>query len=524
VPAAAATASTNAANGDCGIAGPLSTTAPVVTTSSAVSRAQLPSFYLGFTSRLLGTPVNVMLAVDREKPFDAHAPLQVDALIGSQFEPVAAADGTRGLGESGILSMDFPVEPTQTGLFGSTLAWLRITPRNPDAEWTPSLSGVYLNAVWAHAAETMTRELVGASTGEPGLTVALARPPVLAGTLELRVREPLGDEERTALLDVDPAAVKSAVENLDGDWVLWRQVPDTADCGPAERVYSLDEATGTIVFGDGHAGMIPPIGADAVVAFTYLRADAGVGDAVPANQLTARSELNLVSGLEGVEEVRAADNAAGGVPTDTSDRVLRFAPDRLRHRERAVSARDFESLALDWSPDAVQACCITRAGRVQLVVVMRGDDPAPSRAESRELGRKLLAAAPPTLAAPGALTIKGPGVRRLRIDLTLIVRDFDTSASVVKTATDNLTRYFDSATGGVSGAGYPLGASPGNDDIAAALLDIPNLESIASITRVEIDAAGNGLPWPASVRADELVMLVPGGVRAGIALAGEVTA
>ena len=323
-------------------------------------RAQLPGFYIGLTSKLLGTPVNILLVVDREAPFEAYAPLRVDALIGGGFSRSPRSDATRGLGERGILGMDFPVAPTPAEMFGVTLAWLRITPRSPDAQWTPSLSGVYLNTVWAHAAETMTRELVGASTGEPLLTLTLARPPVLRNTLELRVREPLGDEERTALLADDPAAVKSAVEDLPGDWVLWRQVPDIADCAPTDRAYMLDEASGTITFGDGRHGMIPPIGADAIVAFTYLRADAGVGDDVPANQVAARSELNLVSAVEGVEEVRAADDAAGGVPTDTPDRVLRFAPDRLRHRERAVSAADFENLALDWLVDAVQARCFVR--------------------------------------------------------------------------------------------------------------------------------------------------------------------
>ena len=95
--------------------------------------------------------------------------------------------------------MSFSVEPTPAELFGRTLSWLRLAPASAAGEWTPTLRGAYLNAVWARAAETMTRELVGSSEGAPLLTLQLARPPLLKDSLELRVKEPLGDEEREAL-------------------------------------------------------------------------------------------------------------------------------------------------------------------------------------------------------------------------------------------------------------------------------------------------------------------------------------
>ena len=61
--------------------------------------------------------------------------------------------------------------------------------------------------MWASATETLTRELLGSSDGAPNLTFTLARPPVLQDTLELRVKEPLGDEERAALRQGDERRV-----------------------------------------------------------------------------------------------------------------------------------------------------------------------------------------------------------------------------------------------------------------------------------------------------------------------------
>ena len=225
--------------------------------------------------------------------------LRVDALIGDRFEPVMATDETRALGETGLVKMAFSVEPIQAELFGRTRAWLRLTPSGGDEDWKPALGGAYLNAVWAQAAETMTRELLGSSEGGPRLTVAVARPPVVRDSLELRIREPLGEEERNALRDRDPGAVLSDVADLPGDWVLWTQVADPLDCAATDRVYALDEESGAIRFGDGRHGAIPPIGVNSIVAFAYRRTEPAIGGEVPGNAVPARAELNLViSGRE----------------------------------------------------------------------------------------------------------------------------------------------------------------------------------------------------------------------------------
>jgi hypothetical protein len=215
------------------------------------------------------------------------------------------------------------------------------------------------------------------------------------------------------------------------------------------------ESNGEIRFGDGQHGMIPPIGRDAIVAFTYRRTETGGSDAndVPGNAVTARTALNLVSPVETVEAVFAADRAAGGAPTESPERVVRFGTARLRHRNRAVTARDFEDLALESSPDIVQARCFVRPGQVRLIVVMRGENPQPDAAEVRELERLLLAVAPAALSAPEAVRIEGPRVRRLRILLRLRVASLDDAGQVSNDVTKRITALFDTATGGAGGDG-----------------------------------------------------------------------
>jgi hypothetical protein len=492
-----------------------STPAPTATVSG--SRADRRALYLGFDSKLSGEPVNILLVVAEERAYDAAAPLNVDVLVGDHFVPVVAEDNTRAIGETGVVSMSFSVEPISTELFGRTLSWLRLTPASAAIEWKPTLHGAYLNAVWAHAAETMTRELVGSSEGAPNLTLQLARPPLLKDSLELRVKEPLGTEERADLLENDPNLVKSAVTDLPGDWVLWTQVADPMDHEASARVYSLDEDTGVVRFGDGQHGAIPPIGVDTIVAFKYERTEPATADGVAANFLGARSPLNLVTPVENAEAVIAADQAAGGVAPESGERVLHFGSAKLRHRGRAVTARDFEDLALERFAEVVQARCYIRGGSIRLVPVMRGADPSPSQAQRRELKRVLLAAAPAALA--GSIRIESATVRRFRLELTLRVATLDVAGELARHVKKTLQAYFDTDTGGDGRDGWALGASPSEDDIAEALLDEPYLESIVSVALSEIDAAGAEHPWPQTIKTTELAMLANDGIRIAFEIA-----
>jgi hypothetical protein len=509
--ATSATAGTPAASG--------ASTSGAAPASPSVAPATGRALFLGCRAPLSGASVNLLFVVDRERDHTALAPLTVDALVGDHFVPIVSHDATRALGETGLLTLTFGKAPTQADLFGSeSLTWLRLapTPKNAGAAsgWTPSLGGAYLNAAWASATETLTRELVGSSEGMPKLKLKLARPPVLRNTLELRVKEPLGEEERTALRNKDPKSVISDDLNLSGDWVLWRKVIDPEDEGPTERVYALDEATGEIRFGDGQHGAIPPVGTDSIVAFAYQRTEPPAKDAidVPANSILARTQVNLVTPVGGVEAVFSADQAAGGAPPERDDRVLRYGSAKLRHRGRAVTARDFEDLALASSPEIAQARAIVRGRRTRLVVVMRGKDASPSAAQRRELGRLLLGVAPAAFAAD-AFSIVGPTERHLRVELRLGVDSLDHAGAVAEDVTARLEGFFDTVTGGVSRDGWPLGASPREDDIALALLDVPHLESIASIALVETLDDGTDRPWTGPLKPGELARLAEDAVR-----------
>lgn len=481
-------------------------------TDSTITRA----IYLAYDKPLSGGPIRLLFLLE-DCPHDAAAPLVVEALRSNRFEPVLATDETRVLGETGMVSFSLDASPSQAELFGKTGYWLRLRPVNADkaAGWSPAIKGVYANAVWAEAAESQMLEILGSSDGSPSQTFALLRPPVLRDSLELRVLEPLGDEEMKTLL-TRPGTVKENVQGLAaGRWVLWREVTDPGDWGPDERVYGLDSVNGAIRFGDGEHGMIPPIGRESIVAFIYRHGGAAEGNRVPPFV-----PMDLVTPISGAEAVLMPDSAAGGADAEDAGTVQRFAAPRLRHRGRAVTLRDLEDLALDFSPDIVQAKAFDAAQGLRLKVVIgaRGQtrspkqSPDPTQAQIRELRTYLLEHASPVLARQGSLMVTKADPVSFRLELSLRVASVDVTGSVADKVSVAIERLFDPGVGGWDGLGWRIGDAPTEDDVAASLIAIEGLDSVEAVVFIR---DGGRFP-PANrlwIGPDQLAWLLPEGIK-----------
>ena len=476
------------------------------------------ALYLGFDTKLTGGPIQVLFLVN-DGAHDAAFPLRVDALVAGELRPLVVKDNTRGLNESGTIELDLAESPQLTELFGTTKYWLRVRPGprlSSEDNWQPRIRAAYLNATWAIAADTQRFEQLGSSDGSPDQRFVLARPPVIEGSLKLRVLERLGDED-IAKLRREGVDIQDTFPNFptrQGCWVLWKQVVDPADEGPGERVYALDDATGVIRFGDGRHGMIPPIGTNTILAEQYQR---GGGEA--ANRVTAWSQINLVTPLSGVNAVFAPDGAAGGSDPQDADTTMRFAPANLRLRDRALTLADFEMLALQFSREIAQARALRTATGLRLIVVMRGRMARPRAGVLRELRSYLLSHSLPSLAGKDVLRIEGPEEIAVRIGLELVVDDIARGGEVARTARQAIERLLDPAIGGHEGVGFALGESPSDTDITATLVGIPHLEGIRSATVQRADGSPLG-----TLKPSQLIRLASDGVTVDVRLETEVPA
>ncbi|WP_395018476.1 hypothetical protein [Dongia sp.] len=467
-----------------------------------------PAIYLGFDGELQGNAISLLFLVSETEGL-VDEPLRVDALANGAFQRIEGVrDNTRGLNENGTVTFNLARSPERMRLFGDERYWLRILPGLAAADaWRPQIQAIYLNAAWASATETQAFERLGSSDGAPDRKIALARPPVRKDSLKLRIRESLSDEDIDQLRR-NGTDVEAELHFWKGPWVLWKEVSNVADWGKHDRVYSLDDETGTITFGDGLRGMIPPIGTDNIVAESYQK----VGD-VSANAVRAWSQLSLVTPLPGVEGVIAPQGAAGGASAQDAAATIRFAPANLNMRERALTLRDFETLALQFSPLIGQAKALPRGSGLRLVIAGRGPDPLPDRALRRTLRDYLAGLAAPAAGSATALQVVAPDPVPLRVELKLTVAAIEMSPKVAQDSVARLVTLFDPGRGGLDGAGWRLGTAPSKPEIAAALVEIDGLEGVDDVVFKTIDKDDALIPLPAVLKPAQLLQLTGDDIR-----------
>ena len=225
--------------------------------------------------------------------------------------------------------------------------------------------------------EAVEGELVGTGTGLPGLTVTVKRPPIVAPTgaeLDLVIGVEAGPGDAVER----PRAIAFGGKN----YKIWHEVENFTNLGSEVEVYLVDRLAGAISFapavllygpgtrpGDAPSALaaIPPAGRE---IRAWYRRGGGVQGNVAAGTLTVLKDP--IPGLQ----VSNPDAATGGQAAETLDNALVRGPRDLHSLNRAVTARDFESVA---ERTVARARAFTRAalwkyaapGTVEVLLVPR---------------------------------------------------------------------------------------------------------------------------------------------------------
>jgi predicted phage baseplate assembly protein len=178
----------------------------------------------------------------------------------------------------------------------------------------PVLDFLRPNVVAAENLSTVRNETLGVSDGLPSQSFTTRRRPIQLESFQLTVAE----EE--------------------GQPVAWQRVNDFLGSGRDSTHYTLDPGAGEVRFGDGLKGLIPT--PNALITATFYSYGGGTAGNVAAGQINA-----LQTNLPMVESVSNERPAEGGRDEQSLDDFLQSGPTQLRHRNRAITGKDFVELA-----------------------------------------------------------------------------------------------------------------------------------------------------------------------------------
>lgn len=393
-----------------------------------------------------------------------------------QYRSIAQeGDTTRGLSRDGVVRLRLPKEAAEFGVFT-----LDDADKSGTGDFPPALDEetekkllcwlcafrhdgsnlgkvLFIGANAAEVAQTKKArpEFLGAGNAQPDQRYKLINKPVIAGSLKLEVEE--GQR-----------------------WIEWKETDGFHASGPDDRHYVLDPEAGEVRFGNGLQGLPPQIG-QRVRAREY-RYGGGAEGNVPAKAI---SKLVEFPDVKVVNPLRAQ---GGGEPESIRDALSRI-PGELRRRDRAVTATDFQELALMTPGGSVgRAECLPRfhppskrsdaAGVVSVVVWPEQDAahpnaPVPDRRllqavcewlDLRRLVTTEMYVIPPVyrkVAVAVGLQVKpGFGVEAVRHWVELVIRQYLAP----------LPPY------GPEGQGWPLGRRVHGPELEAAALQVEGVQ------------------------------------------------
>lgn len=447
------------------------------------------SLYLGFDRSLTGGPIRIFFAA-KELPFTGEKKPKLEWTYSAKadWNALSYLDDTEGLIMADILEFIGPEDFSAQSGFGSYLYWIKGSLTKGEYEESPLLDGIYPNTTWALQAGTIKDEILGSSDGEPGQTFLFQKFPVLEGQ-EIRVREIISEEEKqyfiTSLGENAIFEVKDEKGNVTETWILWGEVPDFFDSGEKDRHYTLDRAMGQIQFGDGTNGMIPPGGDNNIKAFSY-QAGGGKQGNVKAGEIKT-----LKSSVPGVDKVSNPVAADDGADTATLDQMLEIGPAVISHRNRAVTAEDFEWLAKQASRKVVKARCLPNTnnkkqaefGWVTVIIVpdSKESEPRPSLELKRKVRKYLEGHTVNTLTSAKHVHVDGPSYVEIGVSTEVFVVSIDVASEVERQVRTKLDEFFHPLTGGPEGNGWDFGRDVSASDIYALLENIEGVDHLENL-------------------------------------------
>lgn len=464
-------------------------------------------FYIGYHGDLAAHMLRLYLECETEGigVDPKNPPLAWEYYDGSlqAWRPVGMLqDGTGGLNRSGEVTLHIPMTSRPRELDRRRATWIRcrVTDTQPGQRpysRSPRVLGIETActgaSVMAHHSEVVTTEPLGRSDGTAGQTFRLGRAPILP-------RRP-GET-----LEVE-------TEDL-GVYEQWQEVGDFSTSDPDDAHFTVDSVSGVVTLGptirlpsglDRQYGRIPRQGR--ALRFTRYRTGGGVIGNVGKGTLT-----ELKTSIPYILSVTNLDPAVGGTEAETIDAAMIRAPQVLRTSPRAVTADDFERLALEASPDVARARCSYAkdpedgsAGSVRLIVVPQmttTDGRVPL--EELALSDRTRTAVQDYLDERRMITVRlvmgAPTYLPVSVRIEVYARPRSNKATLQAEVEQALYRFIHPTVGGPDGTGWPFERALFISDLYGLVQAIPTCDHIGTVHLVQLDVDGNEVP----VTADSL--------------------
>jgi hypothetical protein len=380
---------------------------------------------------------------------------------------------------TGVLAfqMDEDMRPAPEGV------WLRGVMRHDGDGPFPALPPVthmLLNSVEATNLHGFRMEKFSGE-GIPHQTVQLRHYPVfLRG----------GDDPRDRYTDL-----RVHIEDGKGERQAWRLAVGNSlsTATKDDRVFIVDPVDGTLTFGNGIRGKIPPVGTFNIVVESYHTVPGAAGN-------VAAGAVEIAESYNDVVEVHNLLPANGGRNAESIEEIIRRAPSILTSRDRAVTRGDFVVIAEEASSEVARAACggtVGADGGIEVVILPRKranevvPDPFVAAGLKDHVQRYL---------AKRCLVNVRPRVRlatfrTIDVSVRLRLRRHANPILVREQVMSWIRTFLDPYNGGLDSGGWPFGATLYAQDFGRVVTDIDEVRHVVDVDLFAVEDLDDAPGW-----------------------------
>lgn len=401
------------------------------------------TLYLGFQTAPVGSPIGFLLAFEEYREY-SRGGFDWEYYGKGRWRKLNVMDGTAAMSKTGVVTWNGTEDFSLLTLFGEEQYWIRILDREDQygelerTKASPVLTGIYANTAEVMQLSCIETEYFSLEAYQESPSFLLLHQNIYDGELW----------------------VEEGKEGGGRSWIKWQQVTDFKDSKELDRHFMLKQAEGKLLFGDGKRGRIPPVSKKETIRITYR---SGGGE-----------KTNLLQGMvtkmeDSIGFINRVNNPlpiAGGQDAEAPGEAMRRCAARLRSQNRAVTARDFETLAMEACRDILTAQCFSgkngagehSPGFVTLVLVLKD---AVNRRDRFPLLKDqiydwLKERADGNLIRSGRFLIREPEFVWVCVRVQLMVEDFEQVSSVKEMVKPILKEFLN---------GFSVGTFPTADQI-----------------------------------------------------------
>ena len=296
----------------------------------------------------------------------------------------------------------------------------------------------------------------------------------------------LGSEgTQTEIILGDVRLVRDRNKRVTEAWVRWQGKGHLYFSGPKDRHYVVDRAQGRFLFGNGTLGRIQP--ATAAILARQFQSGGGLAGNVDAGAI--KQLLGSIGGVQAVTNPRAAEGGADG---EMLNALAGRAPKSIRHRGRAITPPDYETMAREAPAGAAIARAIpgrdssgqNRPGWVTLIIIPQSNEqrPVPSFGLREEVQAYLEMRAPAGLAESHHIEVTGPTYLPVDVNATLAPKEASQAGALEENARAAIEDFLNPLHGGPEGQGWDLGRSVFLSDLAGVLAKVDGIDFVENLS------------------------------------------